>query len=166
MKLITFCALLVLPAGIFAQDCKLKKSIDPYTKETRLSTGFIKLDGAILSIEADSKEIDFVFTMNATEKCFSDAANATVIYEGIKMKANYKNAGPVNCEGVFHIIFKNGVSTPTLLQRLVTQKITSIGFTGNDKSVTTITFQPEDQQKFMVLGDCLIKQAKTLLPNP
>jgi hypothetical protein len=163
MKLIRLIVLLLLPAGLFAQDCKLKKTIDPYSKEIKLSTGFIKLDGAILSIEADSKEIDFVFTMNAKEKCFSDAASAIVIYEGIKMKATYKNGGPVNCDGVFHIIFKNGVATPTLLQRLVTQKITSIAFTGNDKSQTTISLLPEDQQKLMVLGDCLIKEAKTLL---
>jgi hypothetical protein len=163
MKLIRLLVLLLLPTSLFAQECKLKKTIDPYTKETRLSTGFIKLDGAVLSVEADSKEIDFVFTMNAKEKCFSDAASAIVIYEGIKMKATYKNGGPVNCDGVFHIIFKNGVATPTLLQRLVTQKITSIAFTGNDKSQTTITLLPEDQQKLMVLGDCLIKEAKTLL---
>src|SRR5437868_4417264 len=119
----SFVIVLLFPLWLTAQDCKVKKTIDPYTKEVSLSTGFISLDGASLSIDADSKEIDFFFSMDGKEKCFSDASAAAVVYEGTKMKANFKNGGPVNCDGIFHIIFRNTVVTPALLQRLVTQKI-------------------------------------------
>lgn len=162
MKILSVFAIL-LPLWLPAQDCKLKRTTDPYTKEIKLSTGFISLEGASLSIDADSKEIDFMFSMDGKEKCFSDASTAAVIYEGTKIKANFRNGGPMNCEGFFHIIFKNGVTTPALLQKLITQKIASILFTGNNKAQTTITFSAEDQQKIMVLADCLIKESKTLI---
>jgi hypothetical protein len=153
----------LFPLYTFSQDCNIKRTTDPYTKEVRLSTGFIELQNASLAIEADSREIDFFFSMNGGEKCFSDESTAVVVYEGTKMKGNYKNGGPVNCNGFFHIIFKNGIATPALLQRLITQKITSIQFTGNNKSQTIITFSPEDQQTLMKKADCLVKEAKTLL---
>ncbi|MFI5130677.1 MAG: hypothetical protein ACHQFX_11825 [Chitinophagales bacterium] len=146
-----------------SQDCKVKKTTDPYTKEMKMSSGVIPLNGASLSIDADGKEIDFFFSMDGKEKCFSDAAAAVVIYEGTKMKVNFKNGGPMNCDGVFHLIFRNQVTTPTLLQRLITQKITSIQFTANNKSQITISFSPEEQQALMTRADCLIKEAKTLI---
>lgn len=153
----------LLPVWLQAQDCKLKKTTDPYTKEVRLSTGFISLQGASLSIEADNKEIDFFFSMDGKEKCFNDASTAAVSYEGTKMKGTFRNGGSMNCDGFFHILFRNGTATPTLLQRLITQKITSILFTGDNKTLTTITLSPEEQQKIMSWGDCLIKEAKTLI---
>jgi hypothetical protein len=151
------------PLWSAAQDCKLKKTIDPYTKEARLSTGLLTLRGASLSIEADSKEIDFFFTMDGKEKCFNDASTAVVFYEGTKIKANFRNGGSVNCDGFFHIIFRNGPTTTSLLQKLVTQKITSIILTGTDKKPVTVSLPPDEQQKVMTLGDCLVKEAKTLI---
>lgn len=151
------------PLWLFGQDCKLKRTTDPYTKEIKLSTGFIVLQGASLTIDADSKEIDFFFSLNGRDKCFTDASTATVFYEGTKMKANFRNSGSMNCEGFFHVIFKNGTATPALLQKLITQKITNIIFTGNNKTQTTIGFNEEQRQVVMSLGDCLIKEAKTLL---
>jgi len=146
-----------------AQDCKVKKTTDPYTKEAKMSSGVIPLKGASLSIYADGKEIDFFFSMDGKEKCFSDASAAVVMYEGTKMKASFKNGGPVNCDGIFHLIFKNQVVTPSLLQRLITQKIVSIQFTGSNKSQITVSFSPEEQQTLMTRADCLIKEAKTLI---
>jgi hypothetical protein len=159
----SFVIVFLFPLWLSAQDCKLKKTTDPYTKEVRISTGFLQLQGASLSIDADGKEIDFFFSMEGKEKCFSDASAAVVIYEGTRMKATFRNGGPVNCDGIFHIIFRNIAATPALLQRLVTQKITSIQFTGNNKAQTTITFSPEEQQTLMTRADCLIKEAKTLI---
>lgn len=152
-----------LPLFSAAQDCKLKKTTDPYTKEARLSTGLISLRGTSLSIEADSKEIDFFFSMDGNEKCFNDASSAIIFYEGKKIKANFRNGGSVNCDGFFHILFKNGVSTTSLLQKLVTQKITSILFTGTGKTQIAITLSPQEQQKVLTLADCLVKEAKTLI---
>src|SRR5258705_5059606 len=124
----------LFPLFLGAQDCKIKRTTDPYTKEVRISTGFMQFDGASLSIEADGKEIDFIFSMDGKEKCFSDASAAQIIYEGTKLKATFKNNGPVNCDGIFHIIFRNTANTPALLQRLISQKITTIQFTGNNKT--------------------------------
>jgi hypothetical protein len=156
-------AFILFPALLQAQDCKLKRTTDTYTKEIQLSTGFIPFDGASLSINADSKEIDFFFSMDGKEKCFSDASSAVVIYEGKKPKATFRNNGPVNCDGIFHIVFKNGAAVPALLQRLITQKITSIQFTGNNKSQITVTLTEEQQQTLMTKADCLMKEAKTLI---
>ena len=141
----------------------MKKTTDPYTREVKISTGFIQFAGASLSIDADSEEIDFFFSMDGKEKCFSDASTAEIFYEGKKMKATFRNGGPVNCDGIFHIIFKNGASTPALLQRLITQKITSIQIIGNNQAKSTITFSPEEQQAIMTRADCLIKEAKVLV---
>jgi hypothetical protein len=153
----------LFPLWLSAQDCKLKRTTDPYTREIKLSTGFIALQGASLSIDADSKEIDFFFSIDGRDKCFTNASTATVFYEGTKMKANFRNSGTMNCEGFFHIIFKNGAATPALLQRLITQKIANIIFTGNNKTQTTVGLNAEQRQTIMSLGDCLIKEAKTLI---
>ncbi|MEI9912691.1 MAG: hypothetical protein WDO71_25455 [Bacteroidota bacterium] len=146
MRFITV-LLFAFPLWSAAQDCKLKKTIDPYTKEARLSSGLISLRGASLSMEADSKEIDFFFTMDGKEKCFNDASTAVVFYEGTKVKANFRNGGSVNCDGFFHIIFRNGPTTTSLLQKLVTQKITSIEVTGTDKKRLVISLSPRSNKK-------------------
>lgn len=153
----------LLPFYAFAQDCKLKRTTDPYTKETLLSTGLISLDGTSLSVQADSKEIDFFFSMSRKESCFSDASTAIINYEGTKVKGTFKNTGATNCEGFFHIIFKNNAATNSLLQKLITQKITSIVFTGNGATKTTVELSADEQLKVMTLADCLVKEAKTLV---
>jgi hypothetical protein len=155
--------LLLFPVLLQAQDCKLKRTTDPYTKEVQVSTGFIQFDGASLSINADSKEIDFFFSMEGKEKCFSDASTAVVIYDGKKAKATFRNNGPVNCDGIFHINFRNIAAVPALLQRLITQKIISIQFNGNNKSQVVVTLTEEQQQAIMAKADCLMKEAKTLI---
>lgn len=155
--------LLLLPFSAAAQDCALRKTIDPYTKETRLSTGLIELQNGSLAIEADKAEIDFFFSMSGGEKCFSDQSTAVINYEGTKLKATFKNLGPNNCEGFFHIIFRNAKGTNALLQRLVTQKITTIQFTGNNKSPILFEFTPADQENVMKRGQCLVEEAKKLL---
>jgi hypothetical protein len=155
---------LLLPVCLAAQqECKLKKTTDPYTKEAKLSTGLITMKGAGLSIEADSKEIDFFFTMDGNEKCFNDASTAVVTYDSTRVKGTYRNSGSVNCDGFFHIIFKNTAGGNSLMQRLITQKITSIQFTGSNKSQIVLTLSPEEQQKIRIMGDCLVKEAKALI---
>jgi len=156
----------LFPLWLQAQDCKLKKTTDPYTKEMQFSTGFIQLDGASLAINADSKEIDFFFSMDGKEKCLSDASSIIVNYEGKKMKATFRNNGAVNCDGIFHIIFKNMATTPTLLQRVITQKIVSLQFINDNntkKPMLNIDLSEDQQQALMTKGDCLVKEAKTLI---
>jgi hypothetical protein len=162
MRLLFLC-LSVLPLFASAQNCRLKKSVDPYTKETRLSTGMISLDGTNLSIEADSKEIDFFFSMVRQETCFNDASTAVVSYDSTRIKGTFRNGGSVNCEGFFHIIFRNSPGTNALLNRLITQKITSIVLTSSATSKTTIELSSDDAQKVRYLAQCLVTEAKTLI---
>jgi hypothetical protein len=163
MKFIPVMLVLLLSLRLAAQDCTLKKSSDPYTRETKLSTGLISLKGVSLSIDGDSQEIDFFFSMEGKEKCFNDASTVAVVYEGSKAKSTYKNNGTMNCDGSFHIVFKNQATTPTLLQRLTSQKIVSLLFTDTNKGQVVVPLSPEEQQKIMNLGSCLVKDAKALV---
>lgn len=156
--------LFLLPLVAFAQDCKLKKTKDQFTQEPKLSTGFVTFSSTTLSIDADNKEIDFLFsiTNKSEEKCFDDASTISFVFEG-KQKSNYRNTGTMNCEGLFHVTFKNLAITPGNLQRLVSKKITAISLTGNNKSVTTITLGPQQQQELMNMITCMVNESKTLI---
>lgn len=153
----------LFPGYLMAQDCQLNRETDPYTKETKLSTGFISLRGGSVTIDADSREIDIFFSVGGTDKCFDNNSMAAVFFEGSKIKQSYRNAGTMNCDGYFHFNFKNAAATSTLLQKLTTQKIASIVFTGNNKTETKLTLSPEQQETLMQLSSCLVKEAKTLL---
>ena len=130
----------------------------------KISTGFIPLEGAMVSIQANKTEIDFLFSINNDNKCFDDASAAAVFFENSKYKNNYKNNGTMNCQGLFHFIFRNSNSTPTALQNLASKKITSIKFKDGSGKETEISLTAEQQQTFMTMAGCMIKEAKTLLP--
>jgi len=160
--------LLFFPLLMSAQNastpaCKLIKETDPYTRETKLSTGFISLQiGASLSIDADGKELDFFFTI--PDECYNDASTVFVFFEGSKVKATYRNTGSMNCEGYFHFNFRNGAGTPSGLQKLATQKVSSFVFTGNDKKKpVTISLLPDQQKEFMEAAACMIAESKALI---
>lgn len=167
MKKIFF-LLVFLPALAFAQDstafkCKIIRETDPYTHATKLTTGFIKLEGGSVTIDADQYEIDVFFTVNGTDKCYDNNSTGWVFFEGVKTKLSSRNGGTMNCEGLFHFIFKNTVSTPTLLNKLMNEKTNHITFTGNDKKETTINVKPENQEKLRQMINCLVTEAKTLI---
>lgn len=155
--------LIALPLASLAQDCKLIKQTDVYTKEKTISTGFIPLDRASLSIDATKTEIDFLFSLMGPDKCFTDDSHAAIFFVGTKMRQTQRNNGSMNCEGLFHFVFLNRNTTPTLLKKLSTQKIEKIVFTGNNKTETIITFTPEQQQIVMDLAACIVKEAPSLL---
>lgn len=159
-----FTLLFFIPFFSVAQDCKLKKFKDQFSQEPKLSTGFVLFSSLSLSIDADSKEIDFLFSIKnpSEEKCFDDASTMSFVYEG-KQKASFKNTGTMNCQGLFHVTFKNLATTPAPLQRLTTKKITAITLTGNNKSVTTITLGQAQQQELMELINCIVKESKSLI---
>jgi hypothetical protein len=156
--------LLLTPAFCLAQDCNIKKTKDQFSQEPKLSTGFVPFSAISLSIDADSKEIDFLFSINnkSEEKCFDDASTVSFVYEG-KQKANFRNTGTMNCQGLFHVTFRNLATTPSPLQRLTTKKIISIMLTGNNNTVTTITLGEEQQKQLADIISCLVKEAKTLI---
>lgn len=153
----------LLPIFAFSQDCKLIKETDPYTKDTKLSTGFIALNGGSVTFDADSKEIDIFFTIKGNDICFDNNSTAYLLFEGSKTKSSFRNGGTMNCEGLFHFIYKNSTSTTTILKKMATQKIASIVFIGNNKKESTISVKPEMQEAVMTLANCLINEAKTLI---
>ncbi len=160
---------LLSPFFVMAQDttanqCRLIKETDPYTKETKFSTGFVFLDGGSVTIDADRKEIIVLFSLDGPEKCFDNNGTADVFFEGIRSKTMSRNAGTMNCEGLFQFVFKNTHSTPTtLLQRICTKKITHIIFTGNGKKPITVNVGPKEQEALMALANCLVKEGRTLI---
>lgn len=146
-----------------AQDCKLIKQQDPYTKLETISTGFIELGGGSLSIDASKPEIDLLFSVKGVNKCFSDQSSAAIFFVGSKAKQTQRNSGTMNCEGLFHFIFRNTATPASFLRKMSTQPIEKIVFTGNDNVQTTITLDPEQQQAVMQLTACMIKESPTLI---
>src|SRR5688500_12988246 len=123
-----FVLILALPLLSAAQeipvDCKLHRDNDPYTKETVLSTGFFDVDVASVDISANRFEIDIFLTVS--NNCFDNNSTAMIFFEGSKLKLTARNAGSMNCDGNFHIIFKNSTTPTTLLQKMMNQKVSEI----------------------------------------
>jgi hypothetical protein len=155
--------ILIVPLFAASQDCKLNRETDPFTKEVKISTGFIFVDGGSLTIDADSKEVLVLFSIDGAGKCFDNNSTASIIFEGTKSKGSARNGGTMNCEGLFQFVFRNTSSTTSLLQRLKTQKITSIVFTGNNKKESTLNVAPLEQTLIMKLATCLVNESKTLI---
>ena len=156
-----------VPAAV--PECKIKKELNKFTQEPKLTTGFITynmgINKVLLSVDADSKEIDFFFALSPGKdgKCFDDQSTAVITLEGEKAKITYRNTGSMNCEGLFHFTFRNVVNTPTQLKKLSTKRITSIKFTGSDKKSYDINFTGFEQQEIMDMVTCMILQSKTLI---
>ena len=82
-KLIFLVAL--FPVLAYSQDtCKLIRQTDPFTKLNTISTGFIKLQGGSLSIDATKPEIDMLFSVSGINKCFTDDATAAIFFCGFQ----------------------------------------------------------------------------------
>jgi hypothetical protein len=167
-----FFLLLAFPLFAVAQDCKIKKQTDLYTKETKFTTGFVSLGAGMgrvsLSIDATKTDIEFIFSVNDGKegKCFDNNSSAVMLYEGGRLKGNFKNSSSMNCEGLFTISFRNVNVTPTTLKNLAAKKVLSIKLTGNAKDVTEISLNEEEQQMLMTLAGCIIDESKTLIKTP
>lgn len=163
-----FAALFFLPFGVFAQNCSLKKVIDKFSNEPKITTGMFPMspgtDKILVSIEATASDIDILFVLNngGTQRCYDDQSTAQLSYDSIRLKTTYRNSGSMNCEGLFHFNFRNTPTPPSNLQRLATTKVASIRFTGNDKSVTEVVLTEEDKVRLMDYAGCIIKEAQTL----
>jgi hypothetical protein len=154
--------LLLLPFFADAQDtCGLKSTRDPYTKEVRLSSGFISVGSNKVSIDAVAKEIDFFFMLDGG-KCFDDGATLTVNFEGSRVKQTYRSSGTMNCEGYFHINFRNTPGTSYTLQKLATLRVSSFVFK-KDKEETTVLVSEDQKDLFRKAVSCVITQGKTLI---
>jgi hypothetical protein len=160
-----FSILFLLPVFAIAQNnCTIKKTKDQFSQEPKLSTGFLELNTGSLSVDADSREIDFFFAMkNLNEsKCFDDASTVSVQFDESRSKLNFRNTGTMNCEGLFHFTFKNAAVPPSALQRLATKKVSSFTLTGSNDVKTIITLTDEQKDKLMQMVSCMITEAKSL----
>ena len=164
--------ILLFPSMLKAQECEMKNTTDPYTKEQKLSTGFSEFGKGSnrfkLSMDANKREIELIFSVITTGdgKCFNDASTATITYEGGRQKGNFKNTLAMNCKGLFTITFKNATTTPSVLQNLASKKSISIKLTSTDKSVTEVVLTGAEQEQFMHMAACIIARSKTLLATP
>jgi hypothetical protein len=160
-------ALFLLPLFALSQDCKLKKSVDPFTHETKLSTGFQNFTGnghtVSITADANAKEIDFFIWMKGDGKCFDSESVANVFFEGERMKTFFRNSGSMNCDGAFHFVFKNLPNSPTWLTRLSTKKVASIKLTGTDGKELVLALNDEQKTLLQTMAACISNEAKTLL---
>ena len=163
--------LLVCCCALFsgrAQDCKLKRTIDPYTKVEKISTGFKRFGRdttILLSVDATKTDVDLFFAVPGPPEahCFDNESPISIIYEGGRLKYNSKNSGSMNCEGLFHVTFRNVVTTPTALNNIGTKKLQGIKLTDTRKGVIQVNFSEEEKEKLMKMVNCVVTEAKTLL---
>jgi hypothetical protein len=159
---------LLLPAFSIAQDCKLQKTVDPYTHATKVKSNFITINKgtnqALLAIDADNKEINILLSLaNSGEKCFGEGSTAVILFDSSKVKGNYRNSSPMNCDGTFTIVFRNTALTQYALQRFARERIVSIRLTGNNKQVTDIVLDDDEKELLLQTASCFITEAKTLI---
>jgi len=168
MKNICIAILFLLPFFASAQDtCQLKKTTDPFTHQTKISSGFIPFtaNGVQLSISVDATptEIDFFLWFTKDQKCFDEASTIQLNFEGDRYKLNLRNAGSMNCQGAFHFSFKNSANTPPQLQRLLDKRVNSLRVTGPNKTITDVSFSEEQKAQLFRMASCVVRDSKTLL---
>lgn len=166
MKL-SFLLAALLPYFSFSQDCQLKKSVDPFTHENKLTTGFQNFTGNGLTVaiaaDATSKELDFFVWIKGDGKCFNDESTATVLFEGERTRTILRNSGSMNCDGAFHFLFKNTPTTASWLNRMTQKKVASIKLLASDKKEMVITFSDEQKELFQKMATCMATEGKTLI---
>lgn len=158
---------LLLPAFGFAQECKLKKSTDPFTHETKLSTGFLPFNtGSLkiaLSVDATPSAIDFFIWIKDAGVCFESSSFAELIFEGEKSRMRIKNTGSMNCDGAFHFSFKNADAVNAQLAKIGTKKIASIKLVGTNKIETMLNLGEEQKELLLNSAKCVTEEGKTIV---
>ena len=145
-----------------AQECKVLREQDLFTHQIKLSSGFFDLTGASVTVDADKKEIDLLFSFK-TNRCFDDGCSATVYFAGTKSKLLLRNAGTMNCEGLFHFIFRNGTTVNYQLKKMATTAVSQIVFTDRDQKLIPVNLDEPQQRAFMKALQCVTDEAVKLL---
>lgn len=154
----------LFPLAVSAQDCKLKTEIDKFSQQKRLSTPFLKLSSVpgSLTLVADNKEIRILFNLGSGV-CFDEQATAIFSFDSTRTKSNQKNTTSMNCDGMLTITFRNGTTTPTVLQRMTTHNIASITIINSAKEKTEIVLTPEEKAIMRERATCIAIEAKKLI---
>ena len=158
--------LLIIPAVAFSQECKLKKEIDQFSQKPKLTSGFVKFDADVpfqLSVDANKTDIGFFFLIKngSDAKCFDDESTLVLSFEGNR-KLTLKNAGTMNCDGYFQLVYRNTATPSSALNRLTTQKINTLSFV-NGKVVTNINLTIEQKEVFQKMAACIQKEAPSMI---
>ena len=69
----------------------------------------------------------------------------------------------MNCDGIFTIIFRNAATTPSALQKMTLQKISSIILTDNTKKKIEISLKEDEKKLILEKATCLVNEAKALI---
>lgn len=161
-----FVLLFAIPFLSDAQECNLKKEKDSFTQQPMLSTGFMKFASTAsrvsLNMVADSKEIKLLFSMG-DGGCYDNQSTIAITFDGSKTKSTQKNATAMNCDGIVTIVFRNGTTTPGVLNKIATKTITSFIITDNTKKKFEFTLKENEKQLLMERAACLVNEAKTLI---
>ncbi|MFM2337889.1 MAG: hypothetical protein RL115_1082 [Bacteroidota bacterium] len=164
MRFLFFWMFLSSISALSAQECKLISETDPFTKQTRLSSGFIMVEGGSITVDGDSKEIIVLFSIENGDKCFDDNTTMELFFEGIKSKVTARTQSTMNCEGLVQMVFKNNPNASvTMLQRLSTKKVTHINFLREKKKAVTLTLSPKEQEQLMHFTNCVVAESKKLI---
>lgn len=159
----------LFPLAASAQNCDLKSSVDPFTHEKKLSTGFINFNrGSInysVSVDATPGLVDFFIWMKGKGYCFDADSYAEIMFEGERSKLRLKNTGSMNCEGAFHFSFRNTATPHYQLNKLASKPVASINLVGPNKSETFITLTEEQQKEFQAAAACVAQRAPELAPR-
>lgn len=145
------------------QDCAVIRNTDPYTRSVTLSTGYHKWAGGSLLLDASKAEIDWMIEVGAGNVCFDDETTIQVFFEGVKQKFLFRNSGTMNCEGLLHVLFKNGPNTNYQLAKLTTLPIQRILITTAAKKEWSIEPDVTQRAVWMRSASCLTNEAKKLL---
>jgi hypothetical protein len=162
-----FLLLMLFPLFSGAQDCDLKDEKDRYNQDPRLTTGFKEFAGGaeefLFSISADKTEVDLFISLTTPNGiCFDEYSRAVILFEGGKQRTTIKNGGTTNCKGNFHFVFKNIENLPAQLKMLSEKKIKSVQLSGNNEKKVELTPTAEEQELFMKLLNCVIKELENL----
>lgn len=157
------CCCLCFGCVLNAQDCSLIRETDPYTKLSTLSTGYQKMQGGSLVLDASKTEIDWMLEVGSGNVCFDDEATIQVFFEGTKLRLMFRNGGTMNCEGLLHVLFKNATGTNYQLNKLITLPIQRILITTLDKKEWVIEPNAEQRAKWIQSATCLVNESKKLL---
>jgi len=165
MKTLVF-SVFLLPLFVSAQNCELKKEKDPFTQQPQISTGFLRLSSwggrFSLNMVADAKEVKLLFSLGEGN-CVDDESSAALTFDGTRTKSTQKNATAMNCDGIFTIVFRNSTTTPSVLQKMTQQKLSSIVLTDNNKKKIEINLKEDEKQQVLERAGCIVKEAKALI---
>lgn len=145
------------------QDCSLIRETDPYTKLSILSTGYHKMTGGSLVLDASKTEIDWMLEVGTGNVCFDDETTIQVFFEGTKLRLLFRNSGTMNCEGLLHVLFKNAAGTNYQLNKLISLPIQRILITTAAKKEWVIEPDAAQRAKWIRSATCLVDESKKLL---